>query len=74
MKAKGNPQKIHSKMKLGKIVVKYPQTVEIFFRYGLPCAGCHVASLETLEEGAVGHGIAGKKLEKLLEELNRVAK
>ena len=64
--------KIQAKMKLGAIVQKYPETVEIFFKYGLPCASCHIASFETLEEGAVGHGIKGKKLDKLLEELNAV--
>lgn len=63
--------KIHAEMKLGEIVKKYPETVGIFFKYGLPCAGCHIASFETLEEGAMGHGIKGKNLEKLVEELNK---
>lgn len=74
MKKKEPKRKIHSKMKLGEIVANYPETVEIFFKYGLPCAGCHVASFETLEEGAVGHGITGEDLEKLIAELNQVAK
>lgn len=65
--------KISVKMQLGDIVNKYPETVEVFFKYGLPCAGCHIASFETLEEGALGHGIKGEELEKLVEELNKAA-
>lgn len=69
---KARKTKICAQMKLGEIVVKYPETVEIFFKYGLPCAGCQVASLETLKEGATFHGMSQKDLEKLLRELNNV--
>lgn len=65
---------ITKKMTLGKIIQKYPQTTEIFFRYGLACFGCHIAGEETLEQGAKAHGISGKNLEKLIEELNKVVK
>jgi len=64
--------KINAKMKLGEIVTKYPETMGVFFKYGLPCAGCQAASFETLEAGASTHGITGEDLERLLEELNAV--
>ena len=53
-------------MILGEVVRKYPETVEVFFKHGLPCATCHIASTETIEQGALSHGI---KLEKLLKDL-----
>ncbi|MBI4100429.1 DUF1858 domain-containing protein [Candidatus Microgenomates bacterium] len=71
MKKTIKKSKITSRMKLGEIVTGYPQTIEIFFKYGLPCAGCHVASFETLEEGALSHGVVGEDLENLLDELNQ---
>ena len=41
-------------------------------KYGLHCIGCSVATWETVEQGAKAHGIDGKKLEDLLEELNKI--
>lgn len=67
-------QKIHAKMKLGEIASDYPKTVEIFFKYGLHCAGCHVADFETIEEGAVVHGMSKAEMKKLVSELNEAIK
>lgn len=58
-------------MTLGEVARNYPETVEVFLKHGLPCAMCHVAFVETIEEGAKGHGI---KLDLLLKELNKAIK
>jgi len=60
-------EKIKKEMNLGEVINKYPDTVEVFFKHGLPCASCHLASGETIEQAAESHGI---KLEKLLKDLN----
>ena len=57
-------------MTLGELVEKYPQAVEVMLKRGMHCIGCHMAAWETIEQGAAGHGITGKKLEKLLKEMN----
>ncbi len=62
-------RKITKNMLLAEIVRKYPQTIEVFLKYGLPCAMCHIAYNETLEQGAISHGI---DLKSLLKELNKV--
>jgi hybrid cluster-associated redox disulfide protein len=62
-------EKITKKMVLGEVITKYPQTMEIFFKYGLPCAMCHLASDETLEQAAEAHEV---ELSKLLKDLNKV--
>jgi len=59
--------KITKEMSLAEITQKHPETMEIFFKYGLFCFGCPHASTETLEQGAAAHEI---DLEKLLAELN----
>ena len=56
-------------MKIEEIVSMYPQTLGIFFQYGLGCVGCHAASFESLAEGAMMHGI---DLDAMLEELNEL--
>ncbi|MBU1245494.1 MAG: DUF1858 domain-containing protein [Nanoarchaeota archaeon] len=57
---------ITKEMAIGEIVQKYPETVEIFFKFGLHCVGCHAAQYESLEQGAEMHGIDIKELLKAL--------
>ena len=58
-------------MPIGEVVQKYPQTAEVMFRYGMHCIGCHVAAFETVEQGALAHGI---DVDKFMEDLNKAAK
>ncbi len=64
-------KKITKKTVLGEVVMKHPETAAVFFKYGLPCAMCHLAFGETIEEAAELHGI---KLDKLLKDLNKAIK
>lgn len=59
---------ITKKMKLNEVIQKYPETIEVFFKYGLGCIGCSYASFETIEEGCKAHGIDADKLVKELNE------
>lgn len=61
--------KITKEMGLIEIVQQYPQTIEVFQRYGLGCIGCAAARFENLEAGAKVHGIDP---EKMVEDLNAV--
>ena len=63
-------QKITKDMILGEVVSKYPKTLEVFMKHGLPCAGCGAAFFETIEQGASSHGV---KLNVLLKDLNKIA-
>ena len=65
--------KITKNMTLGETVEKYPSSAEVLMRYGLHCIGCHVATWETLEQGAMAHGMDRKKLENMLNELNNLS-
>ena len=58
---------ISKEMGIGEVVQKYPQTVEVFIGNGLGCIGCAAASYETIEQGAMAHGI---DVDKLMKELN----
>lgn len=49
-------EKVTKEMSILDIVQKYPQSLEIFAKYGLGCIGCAAARFENLEAGAKVHG------------------
>ena len=60
-------RKVTKEMGLIEIVQNYPETIEVFQKYGLGCLGCAAARFENLEAGAKVHGI---DVEKMVEDLN----
>lgn len=54
--------KVTKEMSIIDIVQNYPETMEVFARYGLGCIGCAAARFENLEAGARVHGIDPDKL------------
>lgn len=49
--------KVTKDMSIIEVVQNYPQSLEIFAKYGLGCIGCAAARFENLEAGAKVHGI-----------------
>jgi hybrid cluster-associated redox disulfide protein len=62
--------KITKEMTFGEVLKKYPETVKTFFQFGMHCFGCHLAVDETIEQGAMAHGV---EVDKLVEDLNKTA-
>lgn len=60
--------KITQDMTIMDVVNKYPQSIKVFFEHGLFCIGCNVAYRETVEQGAVAHGI---NVDELMVKLNQ---
>lgn len=54
--------KITKNTKLSEILKKYPETHMFLFEKGLHCIGCPFASEETLEQGALSHGMGPDEL------------
>ena len=48
--------KVTKEMNIMEIVQQYPQSIEVFQKYGLGCIGCAAARFENLEAGAKVHG------------------
>jgi iron-sulfur cluster assembly accessory protein len=63
---------VRSDMTIGDVVAKYPQTAPVLLSYGLQCVGCAVNPYETIEQGALGHGMDKDMIDQLVEELNLV--
>ncbi len=56
-------------MGIREIVEKYPDTVPVLMGSGMGCLGCAAAHFESLEQGAMAHGI---DVDALVEDLNDV--
>ncbi|WP_308464660.1 DUF1858 domain-containing protein [Geobacter sp. AOG1] len=61
---------ITKEMTIGEIMRRYPQTVEVFARFGLECSDCQIADFEEIGHGAGVHKV---EVEKLIADLNRAA-
>ena len=56
-------------MSITEIVQTYPESVEVFAKYGMGCIGCAAARFENLEAGAKVHGIDP---DKMVEDINKL--
>jgi hybrid cluster-associated redox disulfide protein len=61
--------KITKEMTFNEVLRAYPDTVKVLRKYGMNCFGCLGAEAESLEYGAVAHGV---DLDSLLKDLNEV--
>jgi len=64
-------QKITKKMNFSEIMEKYPEATEVLFESGMHCIGCPMAMQETLEQGAIVHGI---NPDEIVEKINKKLK
>lgn len=53
--------------KIATMLQEYPQAAVVLEKYRLGCIGCHGAQHETIERGAIAHGV---DLDALLHDLN----
>lgn len=60
---------IDKRTSIGEVLMKYPQTFEVFEQLGLGCAGCSAAIFENIEQCAAVHGV---DVDRLLECLKKV--
>ena len=58
---------ITREMTIAQIVEKHPETVLVFLAHGLMCFGCRSATTESVEEGAISHGV---DVDALMKDLN----
>ncbi len=61
---------ITPEMTFDEVLAAYPESAQVFERYGLHCHKCAIARLETLADGAMLHDL---DLAQLLRELRALA-
>ena len=67
MTKKKSESKISKKTKFSELIEKHPESIEILFEKGMHCIGCPLSQQETLEQGALAHGL---NPDELIKELN----
>ncbi|MCK5264492.1 MAG: DUF1858 domain-containing protein [Candidatus Thorarchaeota archaeon] len=55
-------QQVNKNMSIAEVVMKWPETAGAFMENGLHCYGCAAARFETIEQGAMAHGVDPDKL------------
>lgn len=60
-------KKIDKDMTMAEIVTEDPAAADKLMEMGLFCGGCPMAQFETIENGAMVHGI---DIDEIIEELN----
>lgn len=68
---KKTEQKITKDMTIGDVVQEYPQVIETLMSLGVHCVGCHVSTVETIEEGFKGHGMTDQEVNEGIQKLNK---
>ena len=67
-----NKMKITKDILILDLMEQNPELATILTeKYGLHCIGCMAASMETLEQGALAHGMTDNQIDKMIEELNK---
>jgi hybrid cluster-associated redox disulfide protein len=61
---------VTKEMLLGELVAKHPRAAVILLQYGLHCVGCHISYYETIEQGALAHGVPPQMIAKMLDDIN----
>jgi hybrid cluster-associated redox disulfide protein len=64
-------KKIHKDLTFYELINEHSGAAEFLMEKGLMCGGCPMAQLETIEQGAIAHGLDPKEL---IKELNCLEK
>lgn len=65
---------VTKKTSFAEIISKCPEAVPVLAEHGLHCIGCHAAAFETLEQGALMHGLNEKQLKEMIDDINKKSK
>ena len=60
-------KKLNKKMTFAELIAKNPKAAQKLTERGMFCGGCPMAMMETIEQGALAHGIDAEELIKDLE-------
>ena len=60
--------------KIGEVLEKHPETIEVFMKYDMHCIGCPARGMESIADGCRGHDFDEEKITALVKELNEKIK
>ncbi|NQU78757.1 DUF1858 domain-containing protein [Candidatus Woesearchaeota archaeon] len=62
--------KITKDMPIQDIVMKHPESIDVFNKHGMHCVGCAAARFENLAQGCEAHSI---DIDEMVKDLNNAA-
>lgn len=66
-------KKINVHEPLSDLLEKYPILKEVLLeKYGLHCVNCFISDFDTLEQGALIHGIEGEYFKEMIKDLENI--
>ncbi len=71
MKKQNKKPIITKEMSILEIIDKKPEAIEVLFDFGLGCISCAFSQIESLEEGALSHGMSEELINKMVKEINK---
>lgn len=57
---------------INELLEKNPEAAEILMAYGLHCVNCHFSDLDTIEDGAMMHGISDEEMQLMIKDVNKI--
>lgn len=72
MKKDKSSKPVSADMNIAEITKKFPQAAEVLVEYGLHCVGCAINEYESIEQGAMGHGMDKEMIDDMIAEMNLV--
>ena len=64
-------KKITKDMKIMEAIKINPECGKILMESGFHCVGCHVAAVETIEQGCKAHGMKDRDIDKIIDKINK---
>ncbi|MEK6913021.1 MAG: DUF1858 domain-containing protein [Nanoarchaeota archaeon] len=55
-----------------ELIDEHPEVQEILMEYGLHCAGCSFSEFDTLEDGAMMHGLDDEDMDLMIKDVNEI--
>jgi hybrid cluster-associated redox disulfide protein len=66
--------KITDKTPINHLIEKHPEVIDILMAYGLHCVNCHFSEFDTIENGAMMHGMSKEEIKMMLKDVNKIIK
>ena len=60
---------VNKETRIGEIVQKYPESIDILMAAGMHCLGCAASQMESFEDACMVHGIDSQLLEDALNQV-----
>ena len=60
---------VNKETRIGEIVQKYPESIDILMAAGMHCLGCAASQMESLEDACMVHGIDSQLLEDAINQV-----